>query len=134
MPIIRSALRWMFLASSSIGLLIGLSSFVVIPLLFGSPFRGAVVPLLILLPGQIVADLGKVVSQKLLVDNRPGEVSRALVLAALVSVVALYALVGRHGITGAATATTVSQLVFTAYVMVVATRHLRHRSSGARIR
>ena len=129
-----AGLRWMLLASCTIGLIVGLSSFAVIPWLFGAPFKDAVVPLLILLPGQIVADLGKVVSQKLLVDNRPGAVSHALVTAAIVSIVALYALVGPFGIRGAATATSASQVVFTVYVMVVATRHLRDRSSGSRIR
>jgi O-antigen/teichoic acid export membrane protein len=98
----------------------------VIPWLFGSAFKDAVVPLLILLPGQVVADLGNVVSQKLLVDNRPGAVSHALLSAAVVSVGGLYALVGRFGINGAATATTASQAVFASYVMVVAIRHNRN--------
>jgi O-antigen/teichoic acid export membrane protein len=124
-------LRWTFLASCAIGLVIGLASSAVIPLLFGSAFKGAVVPLLILLPGQIVADLGKVVSQKLLVDNRPGAVSHAFVFAAVVAVVGLYLLVGRFGINGAASATTASQIVFAAYVMAVATRLNRNGASAA---
>ena len=124
--VLLGGLRWTLLASCGIGLVIGLSSFAVIPWLFGSPFKDAVVPLLILLPGQVVANLGSVVSQKLLVDNRPGAVSHGLVAAAVVSVVGLYALVGRFGINGAAVATTASQIVFAAYVMVVAIRHNRN--------
>jgi O-antigen/teichoic acid export membrane protein len=130
--LLLTGLRWTLLASCGIGLIIGLSSYAVIPLLFGSPFKDAVVPLLILLPGQVVANFGSVVSQKLLVDDRPGALSHALVAAAVVSVGGLYALVDHFGIRGAAMATTASQLVFASYVMVVArqNRH-RHRQAGS---
>ena len=124
-------LRWTLLASCGIGLVIGLSAFAVIPWLFGSPFRSAVVPLLILLPGQVVANVGSVVSQKLLVDDRPGAVSHGLVAAAVVAIVGLYALVDRFGINGAAIATTASQTVFAAYVTMVAVQNRSRRSGGA---
>jgi O-antigen/teichoic acid export membrane protein len=128
--VLVTGLRWTLLASCGLGLAIGLSSFAVIPWLFGSPFRDAVVPLLILLPGQAVANIGTVASQKLLVDNRPGAVSRGLVAAAVVSIVTLYALVERYGINGAAIATTASQFVFAAYMIRVARRH-RHEHTGS---
>jgi O-antigen/teichoic acid export membrane protein len=123
-------LRWTLLASCGIGLIIGLSSFALIPWLFGSPFRDAVIPLLILLPGQVLANFGSVVSQKLLVDDRPGAVSHALIAAAVVSVALLYVLVEHLGIKGAAIATTASQVVFATYVMVVA-RQSRNRHAGS---
>jgi O-antigen/teichoic acid export membrane protein len=100
-------------------------------LLFGSAFRDAVTPLLILLPGQVVANIGKVVSQKLLVDDRPGAVSHGLVAAAVVSIVGLYALVGRFGINGAAIATTASQVVFAGYMIWVASQKRGGRSGAA---
>ena len=128
--VLLAGLRWTLLASCGIGLIIGLSSFAVIPWLFGSPFKDAVVPLLILLPGQVVANFGSVVSQKLLVDDRPGAVSHALVAAAVVSVGGLYLLVDHLGIRGAAIATTASQVVFATYVMVVA-RQNRNRHAGS---
>jgi O-antigen/teichoic acid export membrane protein len=129
--VLRTGLRWTLLASCVIGLAIGLSATAVIPWLFGSAFRDAVTPLLILLPGQVVANIGKVVSQKLLVDDRPGAVSHGLVAAAVVSIVGLYALVGRFGINGAAIATTASQVVFAGYMIWVASQKRGGRSGAA---
>lgn len=126
---LREARRRTLLASLAIAGLVGGLSPVVLPLLFGNAFRDSVVPLLILLPGQVLADQGTVMSQQLMVDNRPGVVSHALLAAATVTVVGLAIVVVPFGIIGAAAVTTASQATFAGYVVVQATR--RHRRALA---
>jgi O-antigen/teichoic acid export membrane protein len=87
----------------------------VFPILFGPGFHGALVPLWILLPGQVAFDLANTLSQKLMADGQPGVVSRAWVAAAAVTAVGLALTVGPYGIVGAAAVTSVSEITYLAY-------------------
>ena len=94
----------------------------VIPLLFGQAFRGSVLPVWVLLPGQCAANVGTIAAAKLLADGRPGSQSVALFWAALITVIGLFLFVGTFGIIAAAAVTSVSQFVFLAYVTIALRR------------
>jgi O-antigen/teichoic acid export membrane protein len=117
--------RWTLYSSCALAVVIGALAPVAIPLLFGGAFRGAIVPLWILLPGQIAFDVGGTVSQKVMADNRPATVSSALVVAGVVTVVGLAVTVRPWGIVGAAVVTSLSQFVYLAYLSAAVTRHHR---------
>jgi O-antigen/teichoic acid export membrane protein len=129
---LRSSVYRVLWLSSGIAGVIAITSPLVIPWLFGAEFGDAVPPLLLLLPGQVAADLGMVISQKLLADDRPGAMSHALLLAAATTIITLSITVGPYGIMGAAFATTMSQMVFAGYVAVAALRHHRDVIAGRR--
>jgi O-antigen/teichoic acid export membrane protein len=129
---LRHGVRNVLLMSSGVAALVAVCSPIAIPLLFGAEFSNAVAPLLVLLPGQVLADLGFVVGQRMLVDNRPGVTSHALLAAAGTTVVLLIVLIKPFGIMGAAFATTLSQGVFAVYMLVVAGRHHRDVVAGRR--
>lgn len=112
----KAALRWTAASSVTFAAVIGLSAPVVLPRLFGSEFRASVVPLLLLLPGQVLFDLGNVVAQASMARNRPGRVSKAYLLAAVVTVGGLAAVIGPFGIRGAAAVTSISQAGYLAYL------------------
>lgn len=118
---LRRSLRLTFALSASVACIVGASAPWVLPLLFSDDFRGAIVLLWLLLPGQIAFDMGSVITQKLLADGRPGGVSRALICALGTTVIGLAAFVDRYGIKSAAIITTVSGFVFLAYSWLEAT-------------
>ncbi len=89
----------------------------VIPFLFGPGFRASVVPVWIMLGGQVAANVGTIAAAKLLADGRPGANSIALMWAAAATVVGLFLFVGTYGIIAAAAVTTASQVVYLAYVV-----------------
>jgi O-antigen/teichoic acid export membrane protein len=120
----KQAMRWTLLSSSCFAALLAISAPTVLPLLFGHDFRGAVSPLWLLLPGQVAFDLANVLSQKAMADNRPGAVSRAYSLAALVTVAGLFAFVKSFGIDAAAVVTSVSQGCYLAYLWFIVKRDL----------
>ncbi len=126
----RQALLWTGFSSSSVALVVGLSASLVIPGLFGEEFRGAVAPLLLLLPGQVFGDLGNVQASRLEADNRPGSASIALSIAALVTVVGLLIAVEPFGIKGAATVTSIAQLSYLAAGAILLRRGPRNRLAG----
>jgi O-antigen/teichoic acid export membrane protein len=115
-----NAMRWTAASSISFAVVIGGSAPFVVPWLFGSAFRGSVVPVLLLLPGQILFDLGNVAAQKTMAENRPGQVSKGYLLAAVVTVAGLAIFIGPFGIRGAAVVTTVSQMFYFAYLFLSA--------------
>lgn len=112
----RSALRWTFLASSGTAIAVAVTAPFLLPLVYGSAFRGAVVPLLILLPGQVCLDMANVVNAKLEADNRPGKASKGTALGAITTVMFVIPAVHLYGIEGAAFVTSASQALFLAYV------------------
>ncbi len=122
--------RWTLLSSSLIGIAVAVLAPVALPLLFGSAFRGAITPLWLLIPGEVAFDVGNAISQKLMADNRPATVSRAMALAAIVTVVGLAITVHPWGIIGAAIVTSVSQFVFLGYLWVAVVRHHRAVLAG----
>lgn len=123
---LRRSLRVTALVSSFVAALVAIASPIVLPLLFGEAFRDAVWPLLVLLPGQVFADLSTVVIQKLFADGRPATVSRAMILSLVITVVGLAATVGAFGIMAAAFVTSGSYLVLFLYVYVADRLGPRH--------
>ena len=112
----RSALRWTFLASSGTAIAVALTAPFLLPWVYGGSFSGAVVPLLILLPGQVCLDMANVVSAKLEADNRPGKASKGTALGAVMTAIFVIPAVHLYGIEGAAFVTSASQALFLAYV------------------
>jgi O-antigen/teichoic acid export membrane protein len=114
---LRQAARWTLMSSIGIAVLVAVAAPIGLPLLFGHAFHGSIVPLWLLLPGQVAFDLGNVISQKLMADNHPGVVSHGLALAAGVTVVGLAVTVDPFGIIGASIVTSVSQFAFLGYLV-----------------
>ena len=85
---------------------------VVLPTLFGQEFRDAVPLLLLLLPGQVLADLATVRSQEFYVVGRPQVPSLALGVAAAATVISLLLTVGTYGVTAAALSTSGCQALY----------------------
>jgi O-antigen/teichoic acid export membrane protein len=121
-----TALRWTFLASAGIALLIALAAPTAIPLLFGPGFRGAVPLLWILLPGQVANDCATVVTSRLQAEGRPGVGSQGLLAAVIVTVVGLSIAVKPFGTTGAAVVTVGSQVTFLLWVVARGRRRGQH--------
>ena len=94
----------------------------VIPPLFGHAFRGSVLPVWVLLPGQCAANVATIAAAKLLADGRPGSQSAGLFWAAVTTVIGLFLFVGSFGIIAAAAVTSVSQFVFLGYVTIALRR------------
>ena len=124
----RNALRWTLIASGGTAIVVGLAAPVVLPFVYGSEFSAAVIPLLILLPGQVCQDMANVLSSKLEADDRPGAASKGTALGAVTTLLLIVPAVEVHGIRGAALVTSVSQAVFLAYVWFAD----RHPHAGRR--
>ncbi|MDY7101020.1 MAG: lipopolysaccharide biosynthesis protein, partial [Actinomycetota bacterium] len=118
----KLAMRWTGLTSVVVAACVGALAPFLLPFAFGEDFRASVVPLLILLPGQVFWNLGNVVSAKLEADDRPGAASQALVLAAVLTLVAVPIVVPAAGIRGAAVVTTCAQASFFVYAWIAAKR------------
>ena len=104
-------LRQVGAISFAILALIAATSWFVIPLLLSERFEGAIVPLLILLPGAWATDVTQVYTIALTSFNRPVEASKAQIAAGIATAVGLIALLSPYGIIGAAITTTVSYWV-----------------------
>jgi O-antigen/teichoic acid export membrane protein len=112
----KEAVKWAVLSSATIAVLVAATAPKVLPLLFGSQFRGALHPLWIMLPGQVALDLGNVISQKLMADNTPGDLSKAYAFAAVVTVVGLTLTVAHWGVIAAAVVTSVSEFCYLGFL------------------
>jgi O-antigen/teichoic acid export membrane protein len=87
---------------------IAAAAYWVVPLVFGAAYRGAVPLIWILTPGGIFLACGQVVGDLLRGMNRPNFVAGSQWLAAIYTVVLLYALLPSCGVAGAAIASTVA--------------------------
>jgi O-antigen/teichoic acid export membrane protein len=112
----KSALRWTLLASSGVVALVALAAPFALPWVYGQAFAPAVIPLLILLPGQVCLDMANVLTAKLGADNRPGRASMGSALGAVTTIVFVIPAVALFGINGAAFVTSTSQALFLAFV------------------
>jgi O-antigen/teichoic acid export membrane protein len=81
-----------------------------VPLVYGEPFRGAVVPLLLLIPGTAGLVWSQVAGPVLTALGRPGRMSLARVVGFAVTVIALPLGVAQWGIRGAAVASSAAYL------------------------
>ena len=82
-----------------------------IPILFGPEFSAAVTPMYILLPGMFFLGCGQVVAGNLRGAGRPGVSSLLAGLAVVVTLALDFLLIPRHGIDGAALASTIAYTV-----------------------
>jgi O-antigen/teichoic acid export membrane protein len=87
---------------------IAASAYWVVPLVFGPAYHGAVPLIWILTPGGIFLACGQVVGDLLRGMNRPNFVAGSQWLAAIFTVVLLYALLPSCGVAGAAIASTIA--------------------------
>jgi O-antigen/teichoic acid export membrane protein len=92
----------------------------VLPALFGEAFRGALAPLLILLPGQVAAAVADLLRADLAARGHPGQSSLCQGVAAVVTVVLIIPAVRLHGIVGAAWVTTAAYVAMAVTAGVLA--------------
>lgn len=112
------ALRWTLLAAGGTAVAVAVAAPFLLPFVYGEEFSGAVIPLLILLPGQVCLDMANVVSSKLEADDRPGQASLGTALGAVTTVLLIVPAVELFGIRGAALVTSLSQAAFLSYVLI----------------
>jgi O-antigen/teichoic acid export membrane protein len=111
--------------------LMALGAVVVLPLLYGEAFAGAVLPTCVLLVGLTVEGAAAVASAYLWGIGRPGANSAAMAAGVLVTVVLDVLLIPRHGAMGAAIASSSAYLVTTAVLVVLTDRLSRQVSAAA---
>lgn len=90
------------------------ASVIAIPLLFGSAFRGAILPACVLLIGLAVEGAAAVASAYLWGSGRPGANTVGMAVGVVVTVALDVLLIPHHGALGAAVASSVAYLVTTA--------------------
>ena len=108
---ITTTLRQVGVLSFAILGLMGATAWFIIPFVLGDDAQGAVLPLMILLPGAWATDVTQVYTTALTSFNRPGDASKAQIAAAIVTAIGLATLLSPFGIVGAAVTTTVSYVV-----------------------
>jgi O-antigen/teichoic acid export membrane protein len=108
--------------AAAVSLAVGLAAPIVLPLLFGDDFSGALVPLLVLLPGQVAGAAAEVLRADLASRGHPGQASLCQGIAAAVTVVLIVPAVHRWDITGAAAVTTLAYFSMLASATVLARR------------
>ena len=113
--------------AAAVSLAVGLAAPIVLPLLFGDDFSGALVPLLVLLPGQVAGAAAEVLRADLSSRGHPGQASLCQGIAAAVTVVLIVPAVHRYDITGAAAVTTLAYFS----MLVSATVLARARPGGS---
>ncbi len=124
----RRALTWTFASSVGVALLVAVTAPWLVPFFFGEDFRGSVLPLLLLLPGQVALDVANVHASRLEANGRPGAASIGLFSGAAFTVVGIIAVVPSFGIEGAAVITSLSYLCYLGVVW-----QLRRRHGSARV-
>ncbi|MDQ6947497.1 MAG: oligosaccharide flippase family protein [Actinomycetota bacterium] len=103
--------------SSCAALILGVLAPIVLRIAFGRDFQQATLSLRILLPGAVAFDLLGLMASKLSADGRVGEVTRAAVVGAVVTIAGLLAVVPRFGIEGAAAVTSVTYASQVGYLL-----------------
>lgn len=97
--------------------LIAILGYIFIPLLYGSRFHGAILPLMILLPGIIALGLVKLLSGHLHGRGKPHFGSIATIVSLVITIMLDVVLIPIYGVMGAALATTCAY--FTSLVVIV---------------
>jgi O-antigen/teichoic acid export membrane protein len=93
-----------------------------IPILFGPAFTAAVTPMYILLPGMFFLGCGTVVAGNLRGFGRPGISSLLAAVAVVITLALDFLLIPRHGIDGAALASTIAYTVYGSAGLVALSR------------
>jgi len=97
--------------SLAIVLAIAATAWAIIPFVLGDRFEGAVLPLMILLPGAWATDVSQVLITALSAFNRPEDGSKAQIASAIATAIGLIILLSPYGVVGAAITTSVSYWV-----------------------
>lgn len=97
--------------SLAIILAIAATAWWIIPFVLGDRFAGAVLPLMILLPGAWATDVSQVLTTALSSFNRPQDGSKAQIASAIATAIGLITLLSPFGIIGAAITTSISYWV-----------------------
>jgi O-antigen/teichoic acid export membrane protein len=109
--------RLTLVVTFGLAVLMAVVSPVLLGVLFGAAYRGATTALLILLAAMLPLALTRVIAADLKGRGRPGLVSAATGVGAVVTVVGDVALIPRHGIEGAAVASVVAYAITTAVLL-----------------
>jgi O-antigen/teichoic acid export membrane protein len=122
-------------AGLAVGMLVPLAAvaYWLVPFVFGAGYRGAVPLLWILTPGAVFLACGQVVGDLLRGTNHPGVVAWAQGLAAVFTVVLLFALLPVVGVAGAAIASTVAYGVALAAMLRSMLRTPGHARGSGRL-
>jgi O-antigen/teichoic acid export membrane protein len=121
MPLVERTLRVVLIASAVAALLLALVAPVLVRVLYGADFGGAVAPLRLLLPGMIFWSGTSILAGGLNAVNRPASSSRAQLMGVAVTVIGLLVLLPSLGIAGAALTSSVAYTT----VFVLHVRSLR---------
>jgi O-antigen/teichoic acid export membrane protein len=109
-------------AAGVVAVTVAVTAPVVLPALFGDGFRGAVAPLLILLPGQVAAAVADLLRADLAARGNPGQASMCQGVSAVLTLVLIVPAVHFHGIVGAASVTTGAYFAMAAMAGLLARR------------
>lgn len=105
------AARWVILASAVLALVVAILVPLGVPLVFGWQYSGAIVPLLILLPGVVLGSGARVLASDIAARGKPHINMYIALVVVAVNIVGNLLLVPRLGIAGASVATTCAYLV-----------------------
>lgn len=109
----------MFAGTVVLGLPLALGSAVVLPLVYGSQFRPAVLPAVILVGGLLGEGVAGVLTAYIYSVGRPGWNSIAMGVGVVITVVLDLVLIPRYGAVGAAAASAVAYVASTAALLVM---------------
>ena len=126
-----TAIRHGILVSALAAVALALVTPVVVPLVYGSAFKGAVTPTIILLGGSVAWGGQLVAAQCANALGRPGYSSTGEVAGLVVTVVGLVIFVPRYGITGAAVVSLVAYVTRLAVTLMLLRREgVKHVAPG----
>jgi O-antigen/teichoic acid export membrane protein len=120
--VLRRSVRLVLLSSSLLALALMVVSPVLVPLVYGGDFSRSVLPLIVLLPGQVAGAASGVFGNHLASMGFPGRASLPMVVGAGLTIVTLPFAVSAWGIMGAAAVTTAVYVLVALYG-----RHLCHQ-------
>jgi O-antigen/teichoic acid export membrane protein len=114
----RTLLTWTFWGCLGAGLILSVAAPVMVPLLFGRSFEGAVPLLPILVPASVVLGVNQMLSAGVRALGFPETASKAEMLGLVVTVIGLMALVPTQGVRGAAWTSLAAYSATTLYLML----------------
>lgn len=112
----RFAFRILVLMSLALAVLVGAIAPFLIPLVYGSRFSGAIVPLLLLLPGVVAISPTRALASYFTGIGRPSEPLIAEAIGLVATVALDLVLISRHGAAGAGIASSAAYIAFSGYL------------------
>jgi O-antigen/teichoic acid export membrane protein len=131
------SIRVCFIGTGLLAVVVGAPAALAVPFLFGNDFRGAVLPLVILLPGSVALAASMTAHSTLIAIGRPLAASLGELVGLTVTAVGLAVFVRRFGVVGAAVVSTTAyvftMVVFLSILYRRGARHLLPRSRDIKI-